>query len=89
MIDLSHLTEEEQVAIMTVLQRDAELKKAEEERVKYDCPPISSPPCCVFTLCAVLCVFIFTMLTVYTLDHCLPCLVTPLCPHRQQTLVKG
>lgn len=34
MIDLSYLTEEEQEAIMAVLQRDAELKKAEEERVK-------------------------------------------------------
>ncbi|KAM3616755.1 uncharacterized protein V6R79_022718 [Siganus canaliculatus] len=33
MIDLSHLTEEEQGAIMTVLRRDAELKKAEEERI--------------------------------------------------------
>uniref|UniRef100_A0A3B4XPQ7 Synaptotagmin-like 2b n=1 Tax=Seriola lalandi dorsalis TaxID=1841481 RepID=A0A3B4XPQ7_SERLL len=33
MIDLSHLTEEEQGMIMTVLRRDAELKKAEEERV--------------------------------------------------------
>uniref|UniRef100_A0A3B4G9J3 Synaptotagmin-like 2b n=1 Tax=Pundamilia nyererei TaxID=303518 RepID=A0A3B4G9J3_9CICH len=32
MIDLSHLTEEEQAMIMTVLKRDAELKKAEEER---------------------------------------------------------
>lgn len=34
MIDLSHLTEEEQEAIMTVLRRDAELKKAEEERIR-------------------------------------------------------
>jgi len=34
MIDLSHLSEEEQEMIMTVLKRDAELKKAEEERVK-------------------------------------------------------
>ncbi|XP_005937959.1 synaptotagmin-like protein 2 isoform X4 [Haplochromis burtoni] len=34
MIDLSHLTEEEQAMIMTVLKRDAELKKAEEERVR-------------------------------------------------------
>ncbi|XP_029963832.1 synaptotagmin-like protein 2 isoform X2 [Salarias fasciatus] len=34
MIDLSHLTEEEQEVIMTVLRRDAELKKAEEERVR-------------------------------------------------------
>lgn len=33
MIDLSHLTEEEQGAIMTVLRRDAELKKAEEDRI--------------------------------------------------------
>ncbi|KAJ8280100.1 hypothetical protein GJAV_G00050530 [Gymnothorax javanicus] len=34
MIDLSYLTEEEQEMIMTVLRRDAELKRAEEERVK-------------------------------------------------------
>ncbi|XP_008289754.1 synaptotagmin-like protein 2, partial [Stegastes partitus] len=34
MIDLSHLTEEEQGKIMTVLRRDAELKKAEEERIR-------------------------------------------------------
>lgn len=34
MIDLSHLTEEEQEAIMMVLRRDAELKKAEEDRVR-------------------------------------------------------
>lgn len=34
MIDLSHLSEEEQEKIMTVLKRDAELKKAEEERIK-------------------------------------------------------
>eukprot|EP00063_Salmo_salar_P043624 XP_014018459.1 PREDICTED: uncharacterized protein LOC106581144 [Salmo salar] len=34
MIDLSHLTEEEQAMIMTVLKRDEELKKAEEERIK-------------------------------------------------------
>ncbi|KAK7905190.1 hypothetical protein WMY93_017797 [Mugilogobius chulae] len=34
MIDLSHLTEEEQEAIMTVLSRDAELKRAEEERIR-------------------------------------------------------
>lgn len=34
MIDLSHLTEEEQGAIMTVLRRDAELKKAEEDRIR-------------------------------------------------------
>ncbi|KAF7660797.1 hypothetical protein LDENG_00275000 [Lucifuga dentata] len=33
MIDLSHLTEEEKGVIMTVLRRDAELKKAEEERI--------------------------------------------------------
>ncbi|XP_029629143.1 uncharacterized protein LOC115206390 isoform X4 [Salmo trutta] len=33
MIDLSHLTEEEQSMIMTVLKRDEELKKAEEERI--------------------------------------------------------
>ncbi|XP_012869593.1 PREDICTED: synaptotagmin-like protein 2 isoform X1 [Dipodomys ordii] len=35
MIDLSFLTEEEQEAIMKVLQRDAALKKAEEERVRH------------------------------------------------------
>ncbi|NWW52314.1 SYTL2 protein, partial [Pedionomus torquatus] len=35
MIDLSFLTEEEQEAIMKVLQRDAELKKTEEERVRH------------------------------------------------------
>ncbi|XP_063063227.1 uncharacterized protein LOC134455821 isoform X2 [Engraulis encrasicolus] len=35
MIDLSYLTEEEQGVIMTVLKRDAELKKAEEERIKH------------------------------------------------------
>ncbi|AWO98843.1 putative synaptotagmin-like protein 2 [Scophthalmus maximus] len=34
MIDLSHLTEEEQGKIMTVLRRDAELKRAEEERIR-------------------------------------------------------
>lgn len=34
MIDLSHLTEEEQEAILTVLRRDAELKKAEEDRIR-------------------------------------------------------
>ncbi|XP_078514587.1 synaptotagmin-like protein 2 isoform X6 [Lissotriton helveticus] len=34
MIDLSFLTEEEQEAIMKVLQRDAQLKKAEEDRVR-------------------------------------------------------
>ncbi|XP_051965702.1 synaptotagmin-like protein 2 isoform X2 [Xyrauchen texanus] len=34
MIDLSHLTEEEQEMIMMVLKRDAELKKSEEERIK-------------------------------------------------------
>ncbi|XP_072706898.1 synaptotagmin-like protein 2 isoform X4 [Ciconia boyciana] len=35
MIDLSFLTEEEQEAIRKVLQRDAELKRAEEERVRH------------------------------------------------------
>uniref|UniRef100_A0A8C0ZT37 Synaptotagmin-like protein 2 n=2 Tax=Castor canadensis TaxID=51338 RepID=A0A8C0ZT37_CASCN len=35
MIDLSFLTEEEQEAIMKVLQRDAVLKRAEEERVRH------------------------------------------------------
>ncbi|XP_076969514.1 synaptotagmin-like protein 2 isoform X26 [Tamandua tetradactyla] len=35
MIDLSFLTEEEQEAIMKVLQRDADLKRAEEERVRH------------------------------------------------------
>nr|XP_051677027.1 synaptotagmin-like protein 2 isoform X9 [Oryctolagus cuniculus] len=35
MIDLSFLTEEEQEAIMKVLQRDAALKKTEEERVRH------------------------------------------------------
>ncbi|NXK86955.1 SYTL2 protein, partial [Formicarius rufipectus] len=35
MLDLSFLTEEEQEAIMKVLQRDAELKRAEEERVRH------------------------------------------------------
>ncbi|XP_032389477.1 synaptotagmin-like protein 2 isoform X7 [Etheostoma spectabile] len=34
MIDLSFLTEEEQEAILAVLRRDAELKKAEEQRVQ-------------------------------------------------------
>ncbi|XP_055004048.1 synaptotagmin-like protein 2 [Boleophthalmus pectinirostris] len=34
MIDLSHLTEEEQEVIMTVLSRDAELKRAEDERIR-------------------------------------------------------
>ncbi|XP_023206811.1 synaptotagmin-like protein 2 isoform X5 [Xiphophorus maculatus] len=34
MIDLSHLTEEEQEAILTVLKRDEELKRAEEERIR-------------------------------------------------------
>ncbi|KAL0973255.1 hypothetical protein UPYG_G00201070 [Umbra pygmaea] len=34
MIDLSHLTEEEQSLILTVLKRDEELKKAEEERIR-------------------------------------------------------
>ncbi|XP_037378969.1 synaptotagmin-like protein 2 isoform X7 [Talpa occidentalis] len=35
MIDLSFLTEEEQEAIMKVLQRDAVLKRTEEERVRH------------------------------------------------------
>ncbi|NXN41832.1 SYTL2 protein, partial [Rhinoptilus africanus] len=35
MIDLSFLTEEEQETIMKVLQRDAELKRVEEERVRH------------------------------------------------------
>ncbi|XP_054097343.2 synaptotagmin-like protein 2 isoform X23 [Callithrix jacchus] len=35
MIDLGFLTEEEQEAIMKVLQRDAVLKRAEEERVRH------------------------------------------------------
>uniref|UniRef100_A0A8C0HEH1 Synaptotagmin like 2 n=1 Tax=Chelonoidis abingdonii TaxID=106734 RepID=A0A8C0HEH1_CHEAB len=35
MIDLSFLTEEEQEAIMKVLQRDAELKRKEDERVRH------------------------------------------------------
>ncbi|XP_029335458.1 synaptotagmin-like protein 2 isoform X2 [Mus caroli] len=35
MIDLSFLTEEEQDAILKVLQRDAALKRAEEERVRH------------------------------------------------------
>ncbi|NWR32487.1 SYTL2 protein, partial [Tachuris rubrigastra] len=35
MIDLSFLTEEEQEAIMKVLQRDAELKRAEAERIRH------------------------------------------------------
>uniref|UniRef100_A0A8C6BTZ6 Synaptotagmin-like protein 2 n=1 Tax=Monodon monoceros TaxID=40151 RepID=A0A8C6BTZ6_MONMO len=35
MIDLSFLTEEEQEVIMKVLQRDAALKRAEEERVRH------------------------------------------------------
>lgn len=34
MIDLSYLTEEEQGMIMTVLMRDIELQKAEEERIR-------------------------------------------------------
>ncbi|XP_026562585.1 synaptotagmin-like protein 2 isoform X3 [Pseudonaja textilis] len=34
MIDLSFLTDEEQEAILRVLQRDADLKKAEEERIR-------------------------------------------------------
>ncbi|XP_061484909.1 synaptotagmin-like protein 2 isoform X9 [Rhineura floridana] len=35
MIDLSFLTDEEQEAILKVLQRDAELKRAEEDRVRH------------------------------------------------------
>ncbi|XP_048349208.1 synaptotagmin-like protein 2 isoform X8 [Sphaerodactylus townsendi] len=35
MIDLSFLTDEEQEAILKVLQRDANLKRAEEERVRH------------------------------------------------------
>ncbi|XP_072332608.1 uncharacterized protein sytl2a isoform X5 [Scyliorhinus torazame] len=35
MIDLSHLTEEEQVTIMRVLRRDADLRKAEEKRARH------------------------------------------------------
>ncbi len=35
MIDLSYLTEEEQEMILAVLKRDAELKKSEEQRVKW------------------------------------------------------
>uniref|UniRef100_A0ABM5FW53 Synaptotagmin-like protein 2 isoform X8 n=1 Tax=Pogona vitticeps TaxID=103695 RepID=A0ABM5FW53_9SAUR len=35
MIDLSFLTDEEQEAILKVLQRDADLKRAEEERVRH------------------------------------------------------
>ncbi|XP_054829720.1 synaptotagmin-like protein 2 isoform X7 [Eublepharis macularius] len=35
MIDLSFLTDEEQEAILKVLQRDAELKRAEEERIRH------------------------------------------------------
>ncbi|XP_072119425.1 synaptotagmin-like protein 2 isoform X6 [Mobula birostris] len=34
MIDLSHLTEEEQAKILRVLQRDAELRKVEETRIR-------------------------------------------------------
>lgn len=34
MIDLSFLTEEEQETIQEVLRRDAELKKAEEQRIQ-------------------------------------------------------
>ncbi|XP_043974512.1 synaptotagmin-like protein 2 isoform X1 [Gambusia affinis] len=34
MIDLSHLTEEEQEVILMVLKRDEELKRAEEERIR-------------------------------------------------------
>lgn len=35
MIDLGFLTEEEQKTIMSVLKRDAELKKVEEKRVQW------------------------------------------------------
>ncbi|XP_062833145.1 synaptotagmin-like protein 2 isoform X2 [Anolis carolinensis] len=35
MIDLSFLTDEEQEAILKVLQRDADLKRAEEERIRH------------------------------------------------------
>nr|XP_034970429.1 synaptotagmin-like protein 2 isoform X7 [Zootoca vivipara] len=35
MIDLSFLTDEEQEAILKVLQRDSDLKRAEEERVRH------------------------------------------------------
>ena len=35
MIDLSHLTDEEQERILKVLNRDTELKRHEEERVRY------------------------------------------------------
>ncbi|XP_066475587.1 synaptotagmin-like protein 2 [Tiliqua scincoides] len=35
MIDLSFLTDEEQEAILKVLQRDADLKRAEEDRVRH------------------------------------------------------
>lgn len=34
MIDLTFLTEEEQETILAVLKRDADLKKAEEQRVQ-------------------------------------------------------
>jgi synaptotagmin-like protein len=34
MIDLSYLTEEEQEMILSVLKRDTDLKRAEEQRVK-------------------------------------------------------
>ncbi|XP_056297101.1 synaptotagmin-like protein 2 isoform X2 [Pseudoliparis swirei] len=44
MIDLSYLTEEEQGMIMTVLMRDIELQKAEEERIrKLESIPHSGP----------------------------------------------
>ncbi|TNN59858.1 Synaptotagmin-like protein 2 [Liparis tanakae] len=44
MIDLSYLTEEEQGMIMTVLMRDIELQKAEEERIrKLESVPHSGP----------------------------------------------
>ncbi|XP_078077957.1 synaptotagmin-like protein 2 isoform X10 [Mustelus asterias] len=35
MIDLSHLTEEEQMTIMRVLQRDEDLRRIEEKRVRH------------------------------------------------------
>lgn len=35
MIDLSFLTKEEQETILTVLKRDAELKKLEDQRVQW------------------------------------------------------
>lgn len=35
MIDLSYLTEEERERILMVLKRDADLKKAEEYRIRW------------------------------------------------------